>query len=289
MILGKNHIWKRLIAAGALVAFAAPILGAWAYQNRFVFEPDLVLHAKPADFPFPVIKRTFPANAADTSSETLEGWWILSTRRHPKVILYFHGNDGNLSTTIGDVATLRSLQHFIFMIDYRGFGQSRGAFPTDKTVYEDAEAAWTYVTQRLAFAPSDIYICGHSLGGAIAIELAVRHPEAAGLIVESSFTSIYDMAMLRKPFSLLPLRALLNQRFDSLTKVPLLKMPVLYVHGTEDEIVPLYMGKDLYAASGGRKRFLAIKGAHHDDIAKVGGDAFLEGFRSLIGDSADPR
>jgi pimeloyl-ACP methyl ester carboxylesterase len=123
---------------------------------------------------------------------------------------------------MGEIAPLRELGYSVFVPDYRGFGESEGSFPSEKTVYEDAEAAWNYPVDQRGIRPAHLYIYGHSLGGAIGIELALRHPEAAGLIVESSFTSIGEMAKLRKRYALLPIQ-LLNQRFDSIQKVSKLK------------------------------------------------------------------
>src|SRR5207253_2018562 len=105
-----------------------------------------------------------------------------------KVVLYLHGNDGNVSASMPAIAPLRELGYAVLLIDYRGYGESAGSFPSEQSVYLDAEAAWRYLTAERGVDARNLYIYGHSLGGAIAIELAVHHPEAAGLIVESSFT-----------------------------------------------------------------------------------------------------
>jgi fermentation-respiration switch protein FrsA (DUF1100 family) len=152
-------------------------------------------------------------------------------------------------------------------------------------VYEDAEAAWRYLVTDQRIDPRRLYIYGHSLGGAIAIELATRHPEAAGLIVESSFTSIYDMARLEKPYKLFPVGLFLNQRFDSIAKVERLALPALFIHGTADEVVPFSMGEQLYRRAGGMKRFVAIDGGRHDDNSAAGGAAFLAAIRNFVLDT----
>ena len=110
---------------------------------------------------------------------------------------------------------------------------------------------------------------------------ALRHPQAGGLIVESAFTSIPDMAKLRPQYALLPTR-LLNQQFDSIGKVSGLRLPVLYIHGTADEVVPYRMGEELFKASGGRKRFVAIGGGLHDNNAAVGGPLLRGEIRDLV-------
>src|SRR6266852_113625 len=108
-------------------------------------------------------------------SESLHGWWVAGTRPDAKVVLYLHGNEGNVSTNIGDIAPLRELGYAVFMLDYRGYGASEGAFPSEKTVYEDAEDAWDHLRSR-GIDPANVFIYGHSLGAAIAIELALHHP-----------------------------------------------------------------------------------------------------------------
>ncbi len=280
----RSNAWVPCI--GALLGIVASVALLWGYQTRFIFEPDRVLHAAPSDFSFPVADIALPVGPEGRAPAFLHGWWIPSPERDAKVILYLHGNYGNVSTSMREVAPLRELKYSIFLIDYRGYGESEGAFPSEQTVYEDAEGAWRYLVQQRGIRPAGIYIFGHSLGGAIAIELALHHPEAGGLIVESSFTSIADMATVRKPFALLPVSFFITQRFDSLHKVDQLKLPVLYVHGTADDIIPFAMAERLFGASGGTKRFMAIEGGGHDDLSVSGGarfraaiSAFVEGMK----------
>lgn len=271
----------RLMLLGTLIGYAAAGVTLWGSQAHLIFEPERALHAAPADFPFPVTEVVIPLAAR----QNVHGWWIPSAKRGAKVVLYLHGNDGNVSTSVSEVAPLQELGYSVFLIDYRGYGASEGPFPTEKAVYQDAEAGWSYLVGQ-GFDPANLYIYGHSLGGAIAIELALRHPEAAGLVVESSFTSIADMAGLEKKYSLLPVRLLLSERFDSIDKVGRLSLPVLYLHGTADEIVPFSMGNELYSASGGRKQFVAIDGGRHDNNAATDGSAFRGAIASFVEASA---
>jgi pimeloyl-ACP methyl ester carboxylesterase len=242
------------------------------------------MHATPADFPFPVLDVAVPVKSDGRAAQTLRAWWIPSANRGAKVILYLHGNDVNVSTSMREVAPLRELGYSIFIIDYRGYGASDG-FPSEANVYQDAQAAWAHLVMT-GIDPSDLYIYGHSLGGAVAIDLAARHPEAGGLIVESSFTSIYDMVMLSKFYALLPVKFFLQHRFESLGKVARLRLPALYIHGTADEIVPFEMGRRLFDATAGFKRFSAIDGGRHDDNAVVGGLAFRSAISAFVEDTA---
>ena len=275
-------------AASLLLGYGIIGLVLWGCQScvsYFIFEPDRTLYAKPADYSFKVRDVGLPVTLSSDAGQSLHGWWVASAAWDAKVVLYLHGNDGNVSTSMGDIAPLRELGYAVFILDYRGYGESAGSFPSEKTVYEDAEAAWNYLVDQRGISPARLYIYGHSLGGAIGIELALRHPEAAGLIVESSFTSIREMAKLRKRYALLPMQ-LLHQRFDSIQKVSKLKLPVLYIHGTADEVVPYAMGEQLFKASGGRKRFIAIGGGLHANSAAVGGPLFRAAIRDFVEDSA---
>jgi pimeloyl-ACP methyl ester carboxylesterase len=263
--------------AALLVVYAVSCAFLWSQQQRLIFEPDRVMHATPLDFAFPVVEAAVPVHAR----ETLWGWWLPAAPGAP-VSLYLHGNDGNVSTSMAEVEHLRELGCALFVVDYRGYGKSSGPFPSEASVYEDAEAAWRYLTGTLGASPDRVYIYGHSLGAAIAIELATRHPEAAGLVVEAGFTSIYDMARLERRYALFPVRAFLHERFDSLSKVPALRLPVLYIHGTADRTVPFWMGERLYAASGGEKRLVAVPGGGHEDNAHAGGASLREALRQFI-------
>ncbi|HXL76969.1 MAG TPA: alpha/beta fold hydrolase [Burkholderiales bacterium] len=267
-----------------LLGYGVIGLVLWGCQScvsYFIFEPDRTLYAQPADFSFNVRDVGLPVRLSGDAGQSLHGWWVAAAAWDAKAVLYLHGNDGNVSTRMGDIAALRELGYAVFMPDYRGYGESEGSFPSEKTVYEDAEAAWIYLVDQRGIRPAKLYIYGHSLGGAIGIELAVHHPEAAGLIVESSFTSLRDMAKLRKQYALLPMQ-LLSQRFDSIQKVSRLRLPVLYIHGTADEIVPYAMGEQLFKASGGRKRFIAIGGGLHNNNAAVGGPLFRAAIRDFV-------
>jgi pimeloyl-ACP methyl ester carboxylesterase len=271
-------------AASLLLGYGVIGLVLWGCQScvsYFIFEPDRTLYAQPADFSFNVRDVGLPVRLSGHAGPSLHGWWVAAAAWDAKVVLYLHGNDGNVSTSMGDIAPLRELGYAVFILDYRGYGESEGSFPSEKTVYEDAEAAWIYLVDQRGISPAHLCIYGHSLGAAIGIELAVHHPEAAGLIVESGFTSLRDMAKLRKRYALLPMR-LLNQRFDSIQKVSRLELPVLYIHGTADEVVPYAMGEQLFKASGGRKRFIAIGGGLHNNNAAVGGPLFRAAIRDFV-------
>jgi len=265
------------IAVALCYGLACAVL--WGAQRYLVFEPDRTLHAMPSDYSFPVRDVAVPGEPG----QTLDGWWIPAARPDSKVVLYLHGNDGNLSTSMDGIVALRELGYSVFMIDYRGYGASGGGFPSERGVYRDAQAAWDYLVQVRSVNPREIVIYGHSLGGAIAIELALHHPEAAGLVVESSFTSILDMARLEARYGVLPVGLFLNQRFDSIAKVGRLALPVLYIHGTADEIVPFEMGKALYTATPTARGFVAVPAGRHEDNAVIGGAELRSAIGRFVG------
>jgi len=274
----------KIACLGAAAGYLAAGAVLWSYQRHLIFEPARVMQSSPGEYSFPVVETEVSVGAG-----RIHGWWVPGARADSKAVLYLHGNDGNISTSMLEIAPLRQLGFSVFLIDYRGFGKSEGGFPSEQSVYEDAEAAWTYLVRDKGIAPRELYIYGHSLGGAIAIELATRHREAAGLVVESSFTSIYDMARLESPYALFPVKLFLNQKFDSLAKVERLALPVLYIHGTADEIVPFGMSERLFGRSGGAKRLVAIPGGRHDNNAAAGGAAFRAALRSFVEDSQRDR
>ena len=273
----KAALYVCLIAAAVYFSASAAL---WASQSRFIFEPVRTLVVKPTELAFPVTDVTILV--AKAGRETLHAWWMPAARADAKLVLYFHGNEGNVSTSIGETALLRSLGYSVLVVDYRGYGESDGRFPSESSIYEDAEAALDALLEGSGVWPADLYLYGHSLGAAVAIDLASKHPELGGLIVESAFTSIYDMARLEPKYGIFPVELLLNQRFESIKKVAHLELPVLYIHGTADRVVPYTMGRALYEQSGGRKRFVAVPGGGHDDNTAVAPGELASAIRDLI-------
>ncbi|MEG4359791.1 alpha/beta fold hydrolase [Microcoleus sp. Aus8_D1] len=203
-----------------------------------------------------------------------------------RVVLYLHGNGSNVGANVEHANRFHSLGLSVFMIDYRGYGNSQGDFPSESRVYEDAQLAWDYLVKQRGINPNQIYIYGHSLGGAIAIDLAVRHPEAAGLIVDGSFTSVRAMVDFQKPqFGMFPIDFLLTQRFDSLAKVDRLQMPVLFIHGTADTVVPAQMGKKLFDAAPEPKQLYMVPGGGHNNAAQIGGAEYLHRVKQFLDSS----
>lgn len=281
----KKSLPKILTAIGiaTVSVYGIACVGLWVTQNRFIYKPNRTVTTTPAEkFQLPFQDIYLPVKLENGSIEKIHGWWIPSTRKDARVLLYLHGVGKNIQAHLENFNRLHNLGFSVLAIDYRGYGRSDGDFPSESGVYIDAQMAWDYLIQQQQIKPEQIVIYGHSLGGAIAIELANKHPDAAGLIVESSFTSMRDMVSLDPKFAIFPIDLLLHQKFDSIHKVATLKMPVLYIHGTSDEVVPFHMSQKLYEATLGNKQLVFIPNGKHNTNAEVGGAMYLQTIQNFV-------
>jgi uncharacterized protein len=242
----------------------------WAKQRELIFLPSRDVQRTPGDLQLRYEEVWLPV--AGSNLVSLNGWWLQSDDAAAPALLYLHGNDLNIAGNIEHVVPLRRMGFSVLLVDYRGYGKSGGGFPSESQVYEDAEIAWNFLIRDLHADPGRTFIYGHSLGGAVAIELGRRHPEAAGLILESTFTSIPDMANLS--YWMFPADWLLNQRFDARAKIPHLRLPVLLIHGTADTEVPYTMSERLFSEARHPKWLTLIPGGGHEDSAEVGGTLY---------------
>ncbi|HKC63662.1 MAG TPA: alpha/beta hydrolase [Pyrinomonadaceae bacterium] len=200
-----------------------------------------------------------------------------STISTQMALLWFHGNAGNITDRYGVISNLMELPVAVFIIDYRGYGRSEGS-PSEQGVYTDARTAWDYLTGTRNISPKNIVIFGDSLGGAVAIDLATK-VDAAGLIVQSTFTSISDMAAQLMPA--FP-RFLLRTKMDSINKIESVSYPKLFIHSPSDEMIPFSMGRKLYDAAREPKQFYEVAGASHNSTDLVGGRAYYEAIGNFI-------
>ncbi len=192
-------------------------------------------------------------------------------------VLFFHGNAGNLSHRIEFLEQLARLPANVFVVGYRGYGRSEGS-PSEKGLYQDARAAWQYLTDECGRDQESMVIFGKSLGGAVAVDLATE-VHLAGLIVESSFTSVPDMASRHYP--IVP-KFIIRTKLNSLAKVPEIQCPKLFIHSKSDEIVPFELGWQLYEAASEPKTFYEVVGANHNNTWLVGGDAYFDALHRFI-------
>ena len=174
---------------------------------------------------------------------------------------------------------MHSLGFSVLAVDYRGFGQSTNELPSEASALEDAQAAWQWLARK---APqSDRYIFGHSLGGAVAIDLAAKVRDERGTIVEGTFTSIADVVGTFK-WGWLPVSPLITQRFESVRKVADIQSPLLVVHGSADKLIPAELGRKLYEAAPGPKKFVLVNGGTHHDTNSRGMAQYRDSLRELF-------
>jgi uncharacterized protein len=250
-------------------AYSAVCLSLWVGQNRFIFFPQREITTTPEQYKLSYQDISLPIKTEEGKIENMHGWWLPANQPNAKVVLYLHGNSQNIGGNLKHANRFHELGFSVFLPDYRGYGHSEGGFPSEAQVYADAQTAWTYLTQKQGINPKQILIYGHSLGGAIAIDLASKHPEASALIVESSFTSIANMVHRDPKFAIFPIDLLVHQKFDSINKVRSLTMPVLYIHGTADTIIPFGMSQQLFDATFASKKLVFIPNGGHNNNATV--------------------
>ncbi len=189
----------------------------------------------------------------------LSCWYVPAPAE--KVVYFLHGNGGNISHRLEKIRFFHALGYPVFILDYRGYGLSTG-LPSEKGLYADARAGYDYLTKVRRFASDRIVLYGESLGAAVAVELACRF-STGPLILEGAFTSVAEMG--RRVYPFLP-SFLLASKYDTLHKMAAVKVPVLFIHSRQDEIVPFDMGRALYDGYGGRKIFVATTGGHNQNF-----------------------
>ncbi len=182
------------------------------------------------------------------------------------VILYSHGNGEDLGMVRPVAQRIAQAGYSVLAYDYRGYGLSSGPRPSERKTYGDIEAVYRYAVEELKIDPHRLVIQGRSVGGGPSVYLATRHP-VAGLIVESSFVSIFRV-VTRIP--ILPF-----DKFPSLARIRQIRCPVLIIHGTQDDVIPLWHGQQLYGAVRSPKQVFWVEGADHNDLMAVAGDRYL--------------
>ncbi|MCA9101192.1 MAG: alpha/beta hydrolase [Planctomycetales bacterium] len=209
----------------------------------------------------------------------LHGWYV--PHESPRAVLLFaHGNAGNLSHRVDILRVLHDLVGVsVLIFDYRGYGRSEGQ-PSERGLYADARAARRWLGEREEIAEGAIVLLGRSLGGGVMVELAATDG-ARALVLESTFTNVPDVAVGH--FPLLPLRQMMHTRYDSLAKIDRYHGPLLMSHGTADTIVPYRLGRELFEAAGEPKQFFDIEGGDHNDPPPPAYYAALARFLEVLG------
>lgn len=282
ILINLENLGLIVLGLGA-IAYISACLYLLFWQKRLIFFPSRVIQLTPSDLGLPYEEVWLPIPTPSGNTEQIQCWWVpAESNSEERVIIDLHGNRNNIGANVPYAQKFRQMGLSVFLVDYRGYGRCTKRFPSEESVYEDVETAWNYLVNERKIKPQNIYIFGHSLGGAIAINLAYHHPDIGGLIIESSFTNIREMVDYKKKYWMFPINFILNQRFDSISKVPDLKMPLLFTHGIEDELVPPEMSKALFAAAREPKQLLLVPGADHNNVRQVGGNQYWEQLQQFL-------
>ena len=253
-------IWILVVITSVYVAFIALI---YIVQPKYVYYPERTLSADPSR-----IGLQFESVYFETTDGVRLSGWFVPCKSARGMVLFCHGNAGNISHRLESIEIFHRLGLNIFIFDYRGYGQSEGK-PTEQGTYEDASAAWRYLTQQRQVNPNEIIVFGRSLGGAVASWLAQSHSPGA-LILESTFTSLPDIAASLYPY--LPVRLLLRFKYNTAEYLGKVNCPVLIVHSRDDEIMPFNHGRRLFEMVSEPKKFLEISGTHNEGFITSGKD-----------------
>ena len=275
--------WRWPALALLVAAFMAGCASLEEQQRKLIFMPS------PASQRF-----AFQTDGMDDvwinlqSAETgkparLHALWQPHPDPAAPVLLFLHGARRNVEDSAFRIRNMQALGFAVLAVDYRGFGQSSEELPSEAMVYEDARAAWAWLAHQ--YPQRDRYIFGHSLGGAIAVQLASEVGDEnglKGLIVEGSFTSIPDVFKTMR-WGWLPVSALITQRFDAADKIARVKAPVLVVHGDNDTLIRPELGRQLFERATAPKRFVLVEGGTHYNTNSVARAQYRDALQALFG------
>jgi len=268
-------IWIVIAVAGAYILFASFL---FIFQSHYVYYPERALLVDPSS-----IGLAFESVSFKTADQVEISGWFIPSESDIGVILFCHGNAGNISHRLESIQIFHRLGLDVFIFDYRGYGQSKGK-PTEQGTYKDAEAAWQYLVDERQVDPSQVIIFGRSIGGAIASWLAQNHTPDA-LILESTFTSLPDIAAALYPY--LPVRLLLRFEYNTAKYLGRVDCPVLIVHSRDDEMMPFSHGRQLFEMAREPKEFLEISGTHNEGFI-TSGRYYEEGLKAFVSEYVEP-
>lgn len=246
----------------------------YLFQNQLIFQPTRTLTASPETIGLDYENVTLYSS----DDMRLHGWHIPASASRG-VVLFLHGNAGNISHRLETLEMLHRIGLSTFIIDYRGYGGSEGR-PSEQGTYADAESAWNYLTMERGIKPDDIVIFGRSLGGAVAAWLAAR-VKPAGVILESTFISLGTMAQKYYPY--IPVSLLLRHEYPVRDHVAAINAPLLLIHSEHDEIVPFSHAKALYSAASAPRELKIINGGHNEGFLSTGDD-YIDLWKSFTRD-----
>lgn len=248
-------IWNILVPVA--IAYTAVLVLVFLFQSHLVFFPGTGREAVLTPQSYGMRFESLQIRTAD--GETLHAWWVPAEDARG-VVLFFHGNAGNISHRLDYLQMFHRLRYSTLIVDYRGYGLSTGT-PSEGGTYRDAEAAWEHLRHARMARPQDVVIAGESLGGAVATWLAAEVGPRA-VVLFSTFTSVTDLGA--QVYWFLPVRLLSRIGYDNLANLKRIRAPVFIAHSRDDDIVPYTHGKRLFEAAGEPKAFLEMRGGHND-------------------------
>ncbi|MGH8640871.1 MAG: alpha/beta hydrolase [Burkholderiales bacterium] len=244
------------------IAYGAVLVLVFVFQSHLVFYPGMGREVMLSPQSYGLRYETAELRTAD--GETLQAWWVPADNARG-VVLFFHGNAGNISHRLDYLLMFNRLRYTTFIVDYRGYGKSTGS-PSEEGTYRDAETAWEYLRHARLARPQDVVIAGESLGGAVATWLAAKvHPRA--VLLFSTFTSVNDLGA--QVYWFLPVRLLSRIGYDNLENLEHIHAPVFIAHSRDDDVVPYSHGRKLFEAAREPKAFLEMRGGHNDGFIFV--------------------
>ncbi len=251
-------------------------------EKGIVFFPERFIEATPKDYQLEAYEDVF-FSAQDGTR--LHGWFVHGPDERA-VLLWFHGNAGNISHRLHNLKKLHdALQIPIFIFDYREYGLSEGEI-TKAGTFSDAQGAFQYLISEKGFQASSILLFGRSLGTALAVDIASREG-CLGVILEAAFTSTDDMMQRYFPFFTPPAKS--TTKYDSLSLIESIKSPLLFVHGQLDQAIPVSMARRLFEKAPSPKDFYEIAGADHNDTYLVGGHEYFAVWQKFLINCLKPR
>ncbi|MFC1939927.1 alpha/beta hydrolase [Chloroflexota bacterium] len=262
-------IWVVIAIAGVYVAFAGYL---FIFQSSYVYYPERTLTTDPGN-----IGLSFENVSFETTDGLKLSGWFIPCEGARGVILFCHGNAGNICHRLDSIQIFHQLGLSVFIFDYRGYGLSDGK-PSESGTYRDVEAAWRYLVEERQVSSGKIVIFGRSIGGAVAAWQA-RSQVPGALILESTFTSIPDLASKLYPF--LPVKLLSRFKYDTEGYLEGINCPVLIVHSPNDEMMPFNHGQRLFEIAKKPKEFLKISGSHNEGFI-ISGEHYEEGLNAFI-------
>jgi uncharacterized protein len=273
--LASSRALLKSVARISIAVVVGATLFLMIFEKQLIYYPSAALDATPK-----ALGLAFEDVLIDVEPGVKVHGWFIRAAKQPAAatVLFSHGNAGNIADRLDRVLSLRELGVDFLLYDYRGFGRSTGETDEEGT-YKDGRAAYEHLVGTRGIDPARIVLMGESLGCAISIQLAIES-KAAGLVLEAPFASIPHMAAAIYPF--LPVRMFVRTRYDNLAKIPRLKMPLLVVQGTRDEVIPPAQGKMLFDAAPPPKQYLAIEGAHHNDVYVIGGPGYRRALAAFL-------